>query len=82
VKKLLSMGFAAAFGVLSMTAMVATAHAFDDWDDGEEDPFDFAHEMATGGYQELVEGFEDGEFNPPFDEVDSDDEDEDEDEDE
>jgi len=85
MNKLLTVGFAAAFSVLSMTAMVATAHAFDYTydDDGDgEDASDFAYEMAAGGYQELMEGYEDGEFNRPFDEVEFEDEDEDEDEDE
>jgi hypothetical protein len=79
MNKFLGLGFAAAFSVLAMTAMVATAHAYDD---GEEDASDFAYEMAAGGYQELMEDYEDGEFNRPFDEVEFDDEDEDEDEDE
>jgi hypothetical protein len=85
MNKFLSLGFAAAFSVLSMTAIVAPAHAFDytlDDDGGEEDASDFAYEMAAGGYQEMMEGYEDGEFNRPFDEVEFDDEDEDEDEDE
>ena len=41
---------------------------------------DFAYEMSGGGYQELQEDFENGEFNPPFDEKDEDEEDDDSDE--
>ena len=81
MKKILSLGFAAAFSVLSLTAMVATAHAFDytmDDDGDEDDASDFAYEMAAGGYQELMEEYEDGEYNQPFDEVEDEDEDEDE----
>ena len=85
MKKLFSLGFAAALSVLSMTAMVATAHAFDytlGHDGDEDEASDFAYEMAAGGYHELMEGYEDGDYNTPFDEYAYDDEEEDEDEDE
>ena len=81
MKNLLSLGFAAAFSVLSMTTMIMPAHAFDytyDDDGDEEDASDFAYEMAAGGYQELMEEFEDDDV----DEVELEDTDEDEDEDE
>jgi len=81
MSNLLSLAFAAAFSVLSLTAMVMPAHAFDytmDDDGDEENAADFAYEMAAGGYQELMEEFEDDDF----DEVELDDADEDEDEDE
>ena len=68
----------AAAALLFLTTLGATANAFDysSDDDGDEDnAADFAYEMSGGGYQELQEDFENGEFNPPFDEEDDDEED-------
>jgi hypothetical protein len=82
MSRLLTGGIAALF---YLTAMAATANAFDystDDEGGTDDAADFAYEMGAGGYRELQEGFENGEFNPPFDDVDESDDQEDEDDEE
>ena len=82
MKKGLLIAGAAIFAALSLATMSTAAFA----DAYEEDDADeFAYEMATGGYRDLVDGLESGEYQGPGrlygDTIDDDEDDEDDDED-